>query len=106
FAGTATGNLSFKYKEVTPTAGIEDFANNSSFAIYPNPTANKNVTVALNNITEKATVSVYSITGAKVFETALTANAQELNLSTLNSGIYLVRVEAGNNAEVKRLVIQ
>ena len=106
FAGTATGNLSFKYKEVTPTAGIEDFANNSSFAIYPNPTANKNVTVALNNITEKATVSVYSITGAKVFETTLTANAQELNLSTLNSGIYLVRVEAGNNAEVKRLVIQ
>lgn len=106
FAGQSTGALSFKYKDVTPTAGVGEFENNNSFSIYPNPSVNKNVTVALNSTIENANVSVYSITGAKVFETSLTSNNQELNLSSLNSGIYLVRVEAGKYTEVKRLVIQ
>lgn len=106
FAGQSTGNLSFKFKEVTPTAGTGEFENNKSFSIYPNPSADKNVTVALNNLTEKANINIYSITGAKVFETAITSNTQQLNLSALNSGMYIVRVEAGNYTDTQKLIIR
>jgi len=88
------------------TVGIGEFENNKSFSIFPNPSANKNVTVALNNLNEKANVSVYSITGAKVFEAAITSNTQELNLSALNSGMYIVRVEAGNYTDTQKLIIR
>lgn len=91
---------------ITNLLSVNPVSQNASFAIYPNPSADKNVTVTLNNLTEKASISVYSITGAKVFETALTANTQELNLSALNSGMYIVRVEAGNYTDTQKLIIR
>jgi hypothetical protein len=102
FEGSATGNLSFKLKNVTPTAGINDFAK-ESFAVYPNPSVNKTVTVAAS---QNGNISIYALTGAKVFEAKAAANSQELNLSNLNAGIYIVKFEAGNATVTKKLVIQ
>lgn len=110
FSGTAAGTLSFNYKNVTTTAGMEDF-NKNAFGFYPNPSVNKNITLIydLQNGAAKNTVSIYSMTGAKVFETELAAdgfNAKEINLSNLTSGIYMVTLESGKNTVSKKLVIQ
>jgi len=110
FSGTAAGTLSFNYKNVATTAGMEDFDKNS-FGFYPNPSVNKNITLIydLQNGAAKNTVSIYSMTGAKVFETELAAdgfNAKEINLSNLTSGIYMVTLESGKNTVSKKLVIQ
>ncbi len=112
FAGGGTGNLSFNYKNVAATAGMEDF-NKVSFGFYPNPSVDKNITLIYdlqNSNAEKNTVSIYSLTGAKVFETEITNNSgfftKDINLSALTSGMYVVTMQSGKNTVSKKLVIQ
>lgn len=105
FEGSATGNLSFKYKEVTETAGLNDL-NKASFSIYPNPSADRNVTIN-HNLDAKGTVNIYSLTGARVYTGELdNTGAQSLNLSSLSAGMYIVKIDSGNYSESKKLVIQ
>jgi hypothetical protein len=86
-------------------AGLEDL-NKTSFSIYPNPTADKNVTIS-HNLDTKGSVNIYSITGAKVYSGELNASgAQNLNLPSLTAGMYIVKIEAGNYSESKKLIIQ
>ncbi|MEL1243304.1 T9SS type A sorting domain-containing protein [Flavobacterium sp. DGU11] len=112
FSGSAAGTLSFNYKNLSATAGMEDF-NKNSFGFYPNPSVDKNITLIYdfsNSISEKNTVSIYSMTGAKVFETELTNNSgfytQDINLSALTSGMYIVTMQSGKGSVSKKLVIQ
>lgn len=86
------------------TVGVEDF-NKTSFSVYPNPTADKNVTIS-HNIDAKGTVSVYTLTGAQVSTAELSAGSQNLNLSSLSAGIYIVKIEAGNQTATQKLIVQ
>ena len=88
------------------TAATQTFAK-GAFTMFPNPTADKNVTLAFNANSGAEVVSVYSLTGAKVFEAAVTGNTtQNLNLSALSAGMYTVKVQAGNATTTQKLVIQ
>jgi len=113
FSGSAAGTATFNYKDVTSTAGLTDVNKNLSFGLYPNPTATKNVTLLYdlkNNATDNNVVTVYSLSGAKVYETKITNNSgfynKELNLSSLSSGMYIVKLTAGNATATQKLVIQ
>jgi len=112
--GASTGNMYFKYKKITETLGITEVGKKASFGIYPNPaTADKKVTV-LFDVKEKAgnkgNVEVYDLTGKKVYSTELTNQAgfykQDLNLSTLTSGNYLVKITYGGHSETKKLIVK
>jgi hypothetical protein len=105
FAGGSTGNITFKFKDVTPTAGVGEF-NKASFSVFPNPTTDRNVTIN-HNLDAKGTVNVFTLTGANVFSGELNnSGSQNLNLSSLSAGMYIVKIEAGNYSESKKLVIQ
>ncbi len=112
--GASTGNMYFKYKKITETLGITEVGKKASFGIYPNPaTADKKVTV-LFDVKEKASnkgnVEVYDLTGKKVYSAELTNQAgfykQDLNLSTLTSGNYLVKITYGGYSETKKLIVK
>ncbi|KAA2220507.1 T9SS type A sorting domain-containing protein [Chryseobacterium sediminis] len=112
--GASTGNMYFKYKKITETLGITEVGKKASFGIYPNPaTADKKVTV-LFDVKEKASnkgnVEVYDLTGKKVYSAELTNQAgfykQDLNLSTLTSGNYLVKITYGGHSETKKLIVK
>lgn len=113
--GTSTGNMYFKYKNITSSLGVTDIAGKkASFGIYPNPsTADKQVTV-LFDVKEKAgnrgSVEVYDLSGKKVYSAELTNQAgfykQDLNLSQLSSGNYLVKINFGGSSETKKLIIK
>lgn len=112
--GAGTGNMYFKYKKITETLGITEVGKKASFGIYPNPTtADKKVTV-LFDVKEKAgnkgNVEVYDLTGKKVYSDELTNQAgfykQDLNLSTLPSGNYLVKITYGGHSETKKLIVK
>lgn len=112
--GATTGNMYFKYKKITETLGITEVGKKASFGIYPNPTtADKKVTV-LFDVKEKAgnkgSVEVYDLTGKKVYSAELSNQAgfykQDLNLSTLTSGNYLVKITYGGQSETKKLIVK
>jgi len=94
--------------------GITEIGKKASFGIYPNPaTADKRVTV-LFDIKEKTgnkgSVEVYDLTGKKVYASELTNQSgfyrQDLNLSHLPSGNYLVKITYGGQTETKKLIVK
>ncbi len=62
-------------------------------SIYPNPTKN---TLNFRGITNTIAVSVYDSVGREVLNSTLTMN-QSLEVSELNSGIYLLKFEGTNS---------
>ena len=113
FAGSSTGNLTFNSTNVTPEAGLNDVTKDLSFGVYPNPTADKNITLFYdlkNSTADKNMVSIYSITGTKVYETQITNTtgfySKEINLSSLSAGMYIVKLDSGNASATQRLIIQ
>lgn len=112
--GATTGNMYFKYKKITETLGITEVGKNASFGIYPNPTtSDKHVTV-LFDVKQKAgnkgNVEVYDLTGKQVYSAELSNQAgfykQDLNLSHLTSGNYLVKITYGGSSETKKLIVK
>ena len=113
FVGSSTGVITFNYEDVTSLLGTTNFANNVSFGVYPNPSIDKKINVVYelpNGNSDRNTVSVYSITGAKVYEKVITNVVgffnQEIDLSTLNSGMYVLKFESGNYSTSKKIVLQ
>ncbi len=112
FSGQSTGNLSFKFKEVTNLLGSEEVTQNFTFGIYPNPTLDKKVTVLYETHSaesDKNSIDIYSLTGTKVFSTPLSDQNgfynKEINLSDLKSGVYLLKLKTGDQTTTKKIVL-
>jgi hypothetical protein len=95
--------------------GVTDVSGKkASFGIYPNPAAaDQKVTVLFDvkeKLSSKGHVEVYETSGKKVYTAELTNQTgfykQDLNLSYLTSGTYLVKITFGGQTETKKLIIK
>jgi len=79
-------------------------ANNKieKFSIFPNPsnTGSINITTATNN---PKNIKVYDMLGKKVIDQKIDT---KLNISSLRSGIYVIKVTENNFSATKRLVVK
>ncbi|WP_431156778.1 T9SS type A sorting domain-containing protein [Winogradskyella poriferorum] len=76
---------------------------NVDFSIYPNPAESGNVTITLNN-NEEANIQVFDVLGKQVINQRLTNN--NLDVSQLRSGLYIVKITQNNASVTKKLVIK
>lgn len=96
FTGGASGNYIFSKQQVyTATTGIEETAGISTLGIYPNPANNLVNIVYLNNGNNSNTgVTISDLSGRVVmqqpFEATGGMNKEAIDVSALNSGIYVV----------------
>ena len=74
-----------------------------SFKVYPNPTATGFVNITSTNV-DTMSVVVYDILGKQVINESLTNN--RLNVSALNTGIYVLKISQNNATVTKKLVIK
>jgi len=74
-----------------------------SFSIYPNP-ANNIITITSQH-NEKAQIQIHDVLGKKVFEQQTKLN-EDLNISNLKSGIYILSVSIDNKTTSKKLIIK
>ncbi|MGH1387597.1 T9SS type A sorting domain-containing protein [Kordia sp.] len=88
--------------DIDTTLSTEEFGTTTSFSMYPNPTNGNTVTIssASNNAKD---VQVYSILGKQVINTTIT---NTLNVSDLQSGIYIVKITENGKSATKKLVIK
>jgi hypothetical protein len=84
------------------TLSNESFETNT-FKIYPNPATGNTVNITSSN-GEAVNVVIYSTLGQKVLSATSVTN--ELNISNLDSGIYIVRITQGSAAQTRKLVIK
>ena len=73
------------------------------FSIYPNPVTNVYVNISSPSNGEK-NIAVYDILGKQVINTTITSD--RLNVSQLNSGIYMLNISENGISSTKKLVIK
>ena len=71
--------------------------------IYPNPVDGNYVTI-LSPVQGLKEIEVYSVTGRKVMDTAI--NGITLDVSSLNTGFYLLKVTINGQNKVSKLVVR
>ena len=85
------------------TMSINNYEKNiSNFNIYPNPTNESfNIDIDANN---QLNIEIYDISGKLLLSSKTTKN---INISSLNSGIYFVKINSDNEIyNIKKLIIQ
>ncbi len=108
FDGSSTG-LFFFSKGPAVSTGLFDNTPLKTFGIYPNP-ANDFATLMLqSDVSETALIEIMDLNGRTVSktETFLGAGLQRivLDLTSLQAGMYQVRIRQGKELQVSRLII-
>ncbi len=82
--------------------GVQNILSDT-FQVYPNPAANGfvNISSKMNGV---ILVSLYNILGKKVIATEL--NGNRLDISSLVSGIYILKIVLGKNSTTIKLVVK
>lgn len=83
--------------------GINELQQNV-VSIYPNPS--NGVFHISNQNNQAITVSIYSITGEKIYENKFTDNNADIDLSSHSKGLYFINIDNGNGVITKKLMIQ
>ncbi|APG63874.1 hypothetical protein LPB136_00145 [Tenacibaculum todarodis] len=81
-----------------------DSFNKLDVNVYPNPVTNGEVFIKSSNGEEK-NVEVYNILGRRLISTKVNAN-DRVDVSNLNAGIYLLKVNEGDKQLTKKIVIK
>lgn len=113
FSGSSSGDLTFVFENVTASLNIKDVSKNVSFGLYPNPSTDKKINLVYDVSTlsnDNNNVAIYSTTGQKVFQTILSSNQgfrnKSLNLSSLSSGIYMLKFTSGEFTTNKKIILK
>ena len=81
----------------------------SNFTMYPNPVRQGQLSVQISNLElTDGSLSLYNMLGQKVSTTDLDANALRVSIdvSNLNSGVYIIKLSANGTATSQLLIIQ
>ncbi|MFD2717227.1 beta strand repeat-containing protein [Hymenobacter monticola] len=104
----ANGCVSLPSSPLVVTSNAKAAAG-TSLTVYPNPTTDGHLLLALTGYREAVTVRVLNAVGQRVYEGTVATNAlgqkQALDLSALPSGVYILQAStAGGSMDVRRIV--
>jgi PKD repeat protein len=85
---------------IISTVGIED--ETISFSIYPNPVIEKLIIDAGTSV--KATIKIVDLSGRMVITTKMNQALQQIDLSNLASGVYMIKIEYGDKSITRKIV--
>ncbi len=93
---------------VTKTSATEDDFSSLQLSFFPNPTQN-DLSVSFDNPTyEPITIGILGINGALLVQQKFVATSSKfsetIDLSAFETGIYLVRIQAGNKITTEKVV--
>ncbi|WP_396177471.1 T9SS type A sorting domain-containing protein [Flavobacterium sp.] len=72
---------------------------------YPNPVTNGKIYITSKNTTSKE-ISIYDVLGKLVLQTTLNVNSKEVNVGTLNSGVYIIKIKEGDATATRKLIVK
>lgn len=73
------------------------------FKFYPNPATNGYLYINSKIIGSKS-ISIFDVLGKQVLKTIL--NGEKLDISSLKSGVYILKIEQAKNSTTKKLIIK
>jgi len=72
--------------------------NNKQFQVYPNPANNS---VSIQSLSEIGLTTIYNSIGKIIFQKNINSNEQQIDLSKLPSGIYILQTQGRQNKFIK-----
>jgi Secretion system C-terminal sorting domain len=91
---TAVAQDSKKTQESTTIDGL---------SVYPNPVPNGKVYITTKNDEDKE-IEIFNVLGKKIFQTIL--SSRELNVSNLDSGVYILKIKENEITATRKLIIK
>jgi hypothetical protein len=74
---------------------------------YPNPVCDGTLKLRFASKVENGTVSVYNIAGACVLKQSINGmESLELNVGSLNKGLYFLNVSTNSSSEIQKVIIK
>lgn len=71
--------------------------------LYPNPVSNGKIYISTKNDSEKEII-IFDLLGKKVMQTLI--SSKELNVSSLNSGVYIIKITEDNASATRKLIVR
>jgi hypothetical protein len=93
---------------VIPNVGLGSLNIDDIMSVYPNPTSDKLYLRLVDRMDKDVKVTVMDLLGKSILTESLNGKvlqAQELDLSKQPSGIYLLKVEAGDKVYMKKIQV-
>ncbi|MFM7014861.1 MAG: PKD domain-containing protein [Bacteroidota bacterium] len=84
------------------SVGLNEIKQNTIIA-FPNPANNQ---VTLKNIGVNQLVDIYSVEGKLIYSGISTTVDLQINTATWNTGLYIVRINEGNNYKMGKISVQ
>ena len=93
------------WADVTPSGSTASVRENNipGFNMYPNPVTNGKLTINTFSNADKE-IQIFDILGKRIHSTTL--KGKELNVSTINSGIYILKILEEGKTATRKLVIK
>lgn len=86
--------------EKNPSTDSNDIEN---LSVYPNPVSNgKLYIVTKENFTKQ--IAIFNVLGKQIFSASLSGN--ELNISKLKAGVYILKVTENNISATRKLIVK
>ena len=104
WANTLNGEQDVYYSHIVPPIpiNINSITEDLSIAVYPNPTAG---TFTVANTERHYQIEIYSLLGENIYLAASDNSKSTVDISTLNSGIYFMKVINKNGAtHIKKII--
>lgn len=106
FDNNSSGSNRVRFDDLSWTCysvlGVEE-ENISNTKFYPNPLNGNRLNFDTN---QSLNIDIYNILGKRVLSDKVNSNKNYLNLASLNSGIYLIKISNGNQTITKKLIKQ
>ena len=85
--------------------GITKILNPNDIGMYPNPSKGL-VNITMSKVDLGTTVSVTDMIGKEVYKTKVNSMDMNLNLSGLQTGMYIITISNGKSAYMQKLIIE
>lgn len=82
---------------------LQDGSVIEGLSLYPNPVSNGKVYISSKNDLNKEII-IFDVLGKKTLQT--TISSKELNVSSLTSGVYIIKINEGEASATRKLIVK
>jgi hypothetical protein len=101
-AGCSNNNS--KTITVNLCTGVEEFNNNSTISIYPNPVSSELNVSLESSLINTSSIELYDMIGNLIITQKVISNTTTLSFFSLAKGIYTIRVISDNNQKAFKVI--
>ena len=83
--------------------GLNEYLNNKSFTIFPNPASNY-ITIAMPANVSKAEIKILNLLGELEYSSIATKQSTNIDVSGLASGLHIIQITTGNNISRQKFI--